>query len=93
MRPDGIGPPDMQCTFFPDGFPEWTGGTGREFLACCQAHDLSALDFSAALDLGRCVAEISPAIGFLMFLGAAIFGPAFIAYLRWRERRKSMGGA
>lgn len=77
-------PPDMECTFWPDGWPVWLGGTGQEWHHCCVAHDLGASN----LDLARCVAETSPTMAAVMFAGLVVFGPI---YLFWRRIRCPRG--
>lgn len=67
--------PDMECTFFPNGFPEWMGGTGTEWMGCCQAHDQVPNTISNAFALGDCVARTGyPLIGAIMVLGLILFG-------------------
>lgn len=73
--------PDMECTFWPDGWPQWIGGTGQEWHHCCVAHDLGGTN----IDLARCVAETSPTMAVVMFAGLAVFGPIYLA-IRHRRR-------
>ena len=48
-------PPDMECSNWPDGIPEWLGGNGHEWLDCCRAHDLAEQTAASAFELGKCV--------------------------------------
>lgn len=68
------------CTGWFDGWPEWLGGTGDEWLHCCANHDQAYLDLQEHglavyvqfhLELMKCVAEISPIMSVIM--GAALF--------------------
>lgn len=71
--------PDYECTSWWDGIPTWLGGTGREWLHCCVAHDLGASDRV----LQQCVdAAGYPLMAFVMFVGVSIFGPIY----RWWKR-------
>lgn len=77
--------PDFECTWWPDGWPTWMGGTGREWLDCCIAHDLTPKSFSGDLALGVCVAHVAPVMGVVMFLGVSTLGTLYV----WaRSRRK-----
>lgn len=80
-------PPDMECTHWLDGVPTWLGGNGNEWIGCCQAHDTSALDFQAALDLGACVAAQGyTGMGILMAAGVAVLGPIYLYFRRKRAK-------
>lgn len=52
---------DYRCTRFLDGWPEWLGGRGDEWLACCVAHDVAyatdTVSFWTHVELGQCVLE------------------------------------
>ena len=76
--------PDMECTFWPDGWPIWLGGTGHEWLSCCQAHDLAPMTSHSAYELGACVAKVSPWMGFVMMVGVLLFGPIYLFIRRSR---------
>ncbi len=76
----------MECTYWPDGWPTWLGGTGQEWLPCCQAHDLAPMTLQSAADLGACVAKVSPWMGLIMMIGVAVFGPIYLATRRLKKR-------
>jgi hypothetical protein len=78
---------DNRCTGWFNGWPEIFGGTGQEWLHCCQAHDAVEKSLSGDIALGLCVAEVSPLMGAIMFSGVVLFGGAFIA-LRGLLKRK-----
>lgn len=78
---------DNRCTGWLNGWPEIFGGTGKEWLHCCKAHDAIEKSLSGDIALGLCVAEVSPLMGVIMFFGVAVFGTAFIA-IRWLFKRK-----
>jgi hypothetical protein len=69
--------PDLECTFWMNGWPTWLGGSGDEWLHCCQAHDLVPMSLESTFNLGQCVSEVSPIMGSIMFLGVFIFGPIY----------------
>ena len=77
--------PDMECTFWPDGWPTWLGGTGQEWLPCCQAHDTVEMTTRSAVELGACVAKVSPVMGLIMMVGVLVFGPIYLAFRRKRR--------
>ena len=82
--------PDMECSLWPDGIPTWLGGTGNEWINCCQTHDHAPQNLQSAIDLGVCVANQGYAgMGVLMTLGVAVLGPAYLAIKRLTTRRKS----
>ena len=78
--------PDMECSMWLDGWPTWLGGTGHEWLPCCQAHDLAPQTVQSALELGQCVARIDPSMGVVMALGVILLGPLYLAIKRTRTR-------
>lgn len=66
------------CTSWPDGWPTWLGGTGREWALCCKAHDEFYASYDGWLgylgahaDLAQCVGG---AMGALMYAGLATVG-------------------
>ena len=75
--------PDMQCTFWPD---TWLGVV---LTPCCILHDLVEASLSGDLNLCRCVVDtfivawptfgalFGVIMGWTMFLGVSIPGPAF----------------
>ena len=52
---------DNNCTFAPDGIPEFIGGTAQEWTTCCLSHDIAylmSLDrLTADIDLGFCLVD------------------------------------
>lgn len=66
------------CTLWPDHL------FGLDWSACCAAHDASALDLAAHLELGRCVGAIWPGMGLVMAAGVLMFGRAY----GWFQRRR-----
>lgn len=88
MTPIGLDPPpDMECSYWPDGWPQWLGGTSDEWLGCCQIHDQAAMTVDSAVALGACVAKVSPVMGLVMMIGVAVLGPAYLAIRRRQNRR------
>lgn len=79
---------DNRCTGWLNGWPEFLGGTGQEWLHCCQAHDGVEKSLSGDIALGLCVAEVSPLMGVIMFLGVVLLGPTFIAVRRLLKRKR-----
>ncbi len=82
------------CTGWLDGWPTWLGGTGAEWVHCCEAHDTHyAADdpvlrlLQAHLELGRCVWEVSPAMAIVMVAGLFTFGTLFIIGFKNRYGR------
>lgn len=76
--------PDMNCTGWLDGWPTWLGGSGDEWIGCCQIHDLSDQTFTAALALGKCVAASGyPTMGAIMTLGLLVFGRGYLFLRKW----------
>jgi hypothetical protein len=69
---------DMQCTGWIDGWPTWLGGTGREWLHCCVAHDQAEMTIQSAFNLGRCVAETNMVMAALMVTGVILIGPIYL---------------
>ena len=64
------------CTMWPDGLPVWLGGSGNEWLHCCEAHDLAyetTVTLQTHVELGQCVAQTPGglAIGFVMTIATA----------------------
>lgn len=70
--------PDMECSMWLNGWPTWLGGTGNEWLPCCQAHDMVPMTVQSAVDLGACVARESPIMGLVMMVGVLVFGPIYL---------------
>jgi hypothetical protein len=75
--------PDNRCTLWLNGIPEFLGGTGEEWLHCCIDHDFGASHWQ----LAQCVAETSPIMAVIMFVGVA--GPLGIGYRFFTSRRNS----
>ena len=84
MKPENLIKPDMECTFWLDGWPTWLGGAGDEWLPCCQAHDLAPMNAHSAYELGACVASVSPWMGLVMMVGVLLFGPVYLMIRRLR---------
>jgi hypothetical protein len=63
------------------------GGTGDEWLHCCQAHDAVAKGLEGDLALGICVAEVSPTMAITMTVGVVLIGPGFI-WLRKKLKQR-----
>ncbi len=81
--------PDMECSLWPDGIPTWLGGSGGEWINCCQIHDQAPQNLQSAIDLGICVADQGYAgMGVLMALGVALFGPVYLMIKRGSNRDK-----
>lgn len=76
------------CTWWPDGWPAWMGGTGDEWRHCCVAHDAAAKSIADDLAIGSCVADISPAMGLVMTLGVLTLGTVYVLVRRRLRRRK-----
>lgn len=88
ITPNKLPLPDMECTLWPDGIPSWLGGNGREWLGCCQAHDLAPQNLQSAFDLGVCVAQQGFAgMGAIMAAGVAVLGPIYLLLARMRRNR------
>ena len=73
--------PDNQCTLWPDGWPVWLGGTGREWLHCCIEHDHGGGD----LELAQCVAGDGGLVMALVMLAGLTL--AWPLRLWWRRKR------
>lgn len=68
----------MECTLWPEGIPQWLGGSGFEWHHCCVAHDLSDQSLSAVFQLGKCVAGSGfPIMGVIMVSGLLVLGPIY----------------
>lgn len=71
------------CTLWPDGFLGYFWGH------CCAAHDIAYQNgprLPADLELYRCVSEVIPVMGLIMFLGVSAFGG--IARWIWNRRHR-----
>ena len=90
---------DNRCTAWFDGWPTWLGGTGNEWIHCCQKHDEMYLvahtfgEFVAAhWELCSCVATVSWGMAGTMFLGvlAGTFalGKKILPAYYWRVGKK-----
>ena len=85
------------CTGWPDGWPIWLGGTGREWgELCCKPHDLyyqqnadnlNWFDFLGAhWELAQCVGGV---MGAVMYAGLCTFGLLFWINLKNKYRPPS----
>lgn len=77
------------CSLSPDGIPALFGGTGTEWLHCCVAHDLSALQLADHYELARCIASTGhPAVASAFFIAVVLFCGTYVAMKR-RLRKRS----
>lgn len=75
------------CTFWPDGWPTWAGGTGHEFFACCAAHDGAGVSWKGNIDLFSCISHGGwPVMAAIMFFGVSTAGWLYRVWYR-RIRR------
>lgn len=72
------------CTGWFDGFPEWVGGSGDEWVRCCHDHDRFYADahhfgeyLVAHWELAQCVATVSGGVAATMFVGVVAGTVAF----------------
>lgn len=88
---------DNRCTLWFDGWPKSLGGTGDEWLHCCQQHDLTYLAahhfgeyLAAHWELARCVAGVSWGMAGVMlagvFVGTFALGRKILPAWYWNRR-------
>lgn len=78
------------CSLSPDGIPTFLGGNGHEWLHCCVAHDLSALQLADHIQLARCIAATGHPVVASAFLAAVIlFCGTYVAVKRRLGKRRA----